>query len=609
MRKLNRIISCFVIIMCVVSLLPTSTALAARKRVALGESRSTTSDTYEIRVGESIDLNFYGAKGYVYKTDAGSVFWKSSDSQIAEVEPKTGVIKGIKPGTVTISMTVTVSSARTSYDGSVTVNVKAKSSSNNNDTSNKNDGKTNYTSDGDIQIALVAYDRVIIKYPTEEAAMEAYKKGIKAKRVKKYANGYTYSNTVVPQVSIDNENKNILNIDSYYNNNTIYIFYAEGLDKDGFEIELSWGTEASYGELTYEDAFLSEDSSKDITGKKSLSICEAKPVFKLYDSNNVIIGRSDDTGKFRGALGISGTLKYFMSSYEGSPKPTLKSSLTGFVKLTKFTQTAIMYATWTSSDKKITITTPETFLAAKEYEVPDLGGFSEGIVLTNETGDDVRWSGSEFCQGDLPATKSAYILFYFRGSDGKKYSPMNNAYAATDIEPLDKSKFSFFFTLDEGSSEIASINKTSGRLLAYDEGEVTVYIWQNEPGAAKIIEKSTLVGVLTVTVTEEPELGSVDIDENHQTISIQRDNKIVEFEFTVTDQYGEPYIPDSRTKGYFKVKADSSSYSGTIPGSPISWNGSTGKVRLDFTGKTRGDYYYTFTDNSVFEENITVTIE
>ncbi len=581
MRKLGRITSYFIAAVMVLCLLPSKTAWAARGRVELGESKYSTADTYEMKIGETKDLNFYGAKGYVYKTDSGSVFWKTTNSDIVSVDRK-GLIKAVAPGTATISMTVTVAATRTSYEGSVKVTVKA---------------------EDDIKFAIRAFDRTSLIYPNEEAAYKACQKGITVKRVRRFNYGATYYSTVIPTISIDLENRNIINIDMSYNNGDSYIFYAEGLPGDGLEKVVSWDTSPVSTNLSYENAFLSEKGGRDITGTKSLAYCDATPLFELYDKNNIVIGRASNGNSFVGASGVSGSVKYVKKYGTGSA--TLRSISSGVVRLSSLSQNITVYAVWTSGDKKIELMTNDCLVEPKEYVKPDLGAFVEGILVTNDKGDAINWSGSESWQGTMPASTTKNVLFYFMASDGKKYSGNSDAYAASDIYSL-SNEYRFIYQLDESSKNIASITK-SGRLTTYREGDVIVEIWLCEPGKNVLTPQADLVGQLNLRITDEPELFDIEFEDQITDVERNANRSDITVKFSLLDQYGEPIAK----RVSLAVRANSSSGSQSFANGSVVWNSDNkgGTIHLNLSGKEAGSYSYLVTYSDVIESEIVVILQ
>ncbi len=105
----------------ILALVPAMNATAAT--VSLGPSKAEVGRSFDVLVGDTLNLNFYGAKGYVEKVDSHWVEWSSSNPEVASVD-RVGNIKGLKVGSSTISVKVTVSATQQTYTGSAVVNVK-----------------------------------------------------------------------------------------------------------------------------------------------------------------------------------------------------------------------------------------------------------------------------------------------------------------------------------------------------------------------------------------------------------------------------------------------------------------------------------------------------
>lgn len=106
----------------VLSVVPAMNATAAG--LTIGVTKADAKTAYELNVGEDVDLAFFGATGYVAKTDSTNVEWKSSNTAVATVD-KYGVVTAVKAGSTTISCTVKTAANNQTYTGSVTVTVKA----------------------------------------------------------------------------------------------------------------------------------------------------------------------------------------------------------------------------------------------------------------------------------------------------------------------------------------------------------------------------------------------------------------------------------------------------------------------------------------------------
>lgn len=599
MQKIRlRIITYFSIFLVALILSPCIQAHAARGKVSLGETRDRTASEFTLNVGDSLDLNFYGASGYVYKTDNKSVFWKTSDSSVVSVS-KTGIITGVAPGTATISMTVTVAKTKTSYEGSAVVTVEKEQS---------------------VTIRQTAFDTFTIIYPTAEEAANAFKKEITVKQTRTYSVlSYSKENVMAATCTIDKENNNQININASYSKNSgyTYSFYAEGLGDEAMNLTASWDTVPARCTLYYTDAEMSAKGGRDITGSRSLTYCEPKPVFLLYDKNDIIIGRTSDGQKITLASGVSGTLAFNLVSKVGTP--SIKNKETGVLRILNMSHSITVYATFTTAGSNAYVRSADVTVVPSEYVRPELSAEAECITVTrtNVKGDDISWENSEAWQGEIPATTEGYVVFYLRGSDNKKYSGCSYAYAASDIEQLSTTNYRFYYEIN-GTSSTASINEKTGLLTTYDEGEVTINIYLLENGKSTLTNNAEIIGQLYVTVTEEPQPYSLDIEEYTLGVTASSTSAKVSTQFTVYDQYGDMYkVSKSNMRYSFKIKADDSSYKSTVATSLASYFDTStytgGTLTFDMTGKEAGEYDYTisYTDrdgDEVICEYITVKV-
>ena len=600
MQKIRlRTILYFSVFLVALILSPCIQARAARGKVSLGETRETTASEFTLKKGDSLDLNFYGASGYIYKTDNKSVFWKTSDSSIVSVS-KTGVITGVAPGTATISMTVTVAKTKTSYEGSVTVNVEKEQS---------------------VTIRQTAFDTFAITYPTAEEAANALKKEITVKQTRSYSViSYSKENVIAATCSIDEENNKQININASYSKSTgyTYSFYAEGLGDEALNLTAAWDTVPARCTLTYTGAEMSASGGRDITGSKSLTYCEPKPIFLLYDKNDVIIGRTSNGQKITLASGVSGTLSFTLVSKVGTP--SIKNKETGVLRILNMSHSITVYATFTTAGSNAYVRSADVTVIPTEYVRPELSAEAEGITVTRSTikGDDISWKDSEAWQAEIPATVESYVVFYLRGSDNKKYSGCSYAYAASDIEQLSTTDYKFYYEIN-GTSNIASIDEKTGLLKTYDEGDVTINIYLLEKGKSTLTDNAEIIGQLYVTITEEPEPYSMYIDEYVLTVTASDTSASVSTKFTVYDQYGELFKAEKSTiRKRFKIKAADSSYKNTFEKSfsqcfdkSIEYTGGT--ITFDMKGMEVGEYTYTVSytnkaGDEIISEEITVRV-
>ncbi len=602
MRKLGKILSLIVAAFIVVGMLPLNTAWAARGKVVLGESKTTVSDKFELEVGESIDLNFYGATGYVYKTDAASVHWKTDNSKIVSVDRK-GVITGVAPGSATISLTVTVASTRTSYEGSAQITVKDQQS---------------------VKFQLVSYEKAILIYSTEEAAKEAYSKGIKMKReIRRSIFGTADFRDDYCKAEIDFKDKNIINLKVNFLNNTKYRFFAEGFEPEGHDEIVSWETVPSYAQLYYENAYMSSSGGRDITGTKSLNYCEASPVFTLFDQNGIIIGtNSGSNGSFEGVSGVSGTIKYFKDSATGNA--SLKTPAGGVVRISDMSQSITVHAVWTSDDKKTEIVSSGYTVIPEEYVIPDLGGTVEAIVVTKDKGNDIDWSNGSNWEGYVrEGDNTSKVLWYFLASDGKKYSACADAYAADDINKLDSSKYSFVYEISgfenysyfEGgsvpSTAQATVETRSGKILPYrSNSQVTISIYQCEEGKTYKTNKAFWVGEVVVNILDARDVDYIAIEDSYYETEIKATgvDNYVSIPFNLFDQDSYAYsMPVGNNS--LRVEAAETKSSG-IPATIDSWNSNRtgGTIKINMKNKAAGTYVFTVKYKNDVYTDVWVTV-
>ncbi len=87
----------------------------------LGPSKQTVADSFEMKVGDSMQLGFYGAVGYNRETDGKTKKWTSSDTSVITVD--NGKINAIAPGQVEITCRVNVLKTDASYVGRTVITV------------------------------------------------------------------------------------------------------------------------------------------------------------------------------------------------------------------------------------------------------------------------------------------------------------------------------------------------------------------------------------------------------------------------------------------------------------------------------------------------------
>ena len=198
-------------------------------------------------------------------------------------------------------------------------------------------------------------------------------------------------------------------------------------------------------------------------------------------------------------------------------------------------------------------------------------------------------------------------MYYFLASDGRKYSGSSEAYAASDIFSL-STDYRFAFQLDPESTKIASVTK-GGRLTAYKEGNIIVYLYLCEPGKAVVTDKAELVGQFNVTVTDEPELSIIEYEEYITVVSSDDDLSNVQVNFSLYDQYGTEYSASYAEKNGIKVEALKSNYSGTVSGK--TWDSSlkNGKFNFNLSGKPKGTYSYVISYKDIIEDTVEIVVQ
>ncbi len=577
MRKFEKIISYLIAAVIMLCLLPSDQAFAARGKVRLGEKSTTTAEEIVIDIGETKDLNPYGATGYVYKTDINTLHWTTSNSNVVTVDPKKGIITGVSAGTAKVSVMLTVAKTRTSFEGSINVIVNKKN---------------------ETQVQLYSYDRVKLVFPTAEMAATALKNRISVEQIRYYGNGQEYTFSVVPTVTIDNENKNILWLESSsYINGGTYQFKGTGLPEGGIRKVLSWELKAHHASLRYENNTMSSSGGMDITGDRSLSYCDATPVFELYDSNNIVIGRTENGGVYAATSGLSGNLKFVKKEAVGNC--SLRSVSTGVVRLNKMDQSMVVQAVWTSSDRNTTIESNDAVVVPEEYVRPTFE-FAEGIVVTTKKGDDINWNGSDSFEGSIPASTRKNILFYFVGSDGKKYSPCRDVwYNSTNINKL-SSEYRFVWKLEGGDSNIVTLNSNDGNIQAFSEGVVTVGIYQCEKGRSGWTSNAIPMGYINISITEAPYLNYIEFEEAYAEVTLPGTGTPtptaipVSLTFKTYDQYYEPYTMSAREQGSLNAYVLSPDHNPANVTWAKEWdsNSQGGKFKTNMNGKPVGVYYF-----------------
>ncbi len=88
----------------------------------LGTDKNNTSDKARINIGETLNLGFYGAKGYNKDTDAASAKWTSTNPKVATVSSN-GIVKAVSYGNCEIRFSILIHSTLTQYDGKMSITV------------------------------------------------------------------------------------------------------------------------------------------------------------------------------------------------------------------------------------------------------------------------------------------------------------------------------------------------------------------------------------------------------------------------------------------------------------------------------------------------------
>lgn len=586
MNKFKKIILFAFSAILIYAFLPPTETLAATSTLQLGVTKASAKTSYNMKVGEMMDLAFFGAKGYVYKTDGSTCQWTSSNPSVASVSAK-GEVFAHTSGTATITMSVTVKATNTKYTGSVKITVEGLSS------------------------RLAAYNTYSIVYPSAADAEAAVKHGISLKRVNVTDGNVRLIDVRSADVKVNKIEKNVVDVIYSYSQGRSYYVYGDGIDEEGIYFIADWGLPDTLV-LSYPDPQMNPNGGYDLTGKRSLKTDSVAPTLKMYDEDGILLAVCTDGKTFDGDSSCLGKLSYTKKAMTGYP--TLNSS-TGTANFTAFTQSLTAYATWTSTDKKTSITSNVVTIIPVEYEAPELDDWITGAALTNDKGNDIYWMDSIESEFYIPSGQKANLQFYFLASDDQKYSTFTAATQADDIIALDPKNYKYRFELggylDRNDPELKSYynenrnilnlssTTTSCSVQGLKPGTAVVELYQLAPGQASVTTASTLVGQIIVNVTEKAYLSYIELDENASFVVASSEDYIQEVHFNLYDQYGQYY--DNATLSHFVFKPSGVKVSMTYDTDPET--GATikhsGTIKLDMsklssTQRNEGyiDFYY-----------------
>jgi hypothetical protein len=552
----------------VITMLPAQIAKAAPTALKIrkdsqAKAEATVAPTYNLMVGDQIDITFDGATGY----DAAAKLtkkWTSKDKTVATVDGN-GLIKALKPGTTTITITCTAKGV--DYQGTATVNV----------------------TDSKVEVKQTKYNEVAVIFATEGDASSA-KANVKAYLVQRGANGVTRLRDARANVAIDATNKNVINV-SGLADGLEYQIAVPGV-ANNFTVNMKVG--APY-EITLYYPVVNVGKGNDLKGDPITSKTSV-PEVEVLDANGIVVNFETAKLTFKSLekkgnanLSTSGSTKGQVTFTNGNTESEMKVQVT--------------YKYIDAAKKEQTLTAT-AYAQADAYTAPKLGGWAESIVATDKTGDKVVYDDNFYVELNVNEERS--LAYYFLGDDGKKYTGSNvrnTAACATsgkEIYNIGNADYYFYFEKDNTDATFVSLTNRAAqqsgttKIKAWKSGEEDISLYRAKDKANPNSAVDTYLGTIHVKVNAEAVIDNIAVEEN--TITGFKDaykdavenKRVVEIDFTTSSQY------QKAIKATIAVKPVAGVQDGGVTISQQPGTDGKGKVKFDFD-----KINFTGTDNPI----------
>lgn len=518
----------------VLALVPAMNSTAAA--LTLGESKTTAKQSYDLKVGESIDLNFYGASNYVEKNDGKSVAWKSSDTKVVSVDDK-GVIKALKAGTATITASCTVSATKQSYTGSVKVTVREVAKG-------YTATLTKYLGNNKATFELQFAD---------EATAKANEKNVTVTRVRVTKVKRLDLITKVDSVKVDGS-KLIVTFGA--SDGVTYCINVAGIGSVDKVVSAGKPVDAF---ISCDDVVVATKDDKDprvSTGKPSTS-GTSNLKCEIIDENGVVIA------EFEGKNGVNVNAKLSGAgiTYKNVEKNINITSKT--VTLSKQGDKAVVKGEFTCKvgTENIKLATNEITVKTVNYQYPTGLDFAYDVhtVDIDAKKKDIKFDEDCTFTASMNVRDSKQIVYVFKATDVNNNTGFytgNGAYAAykDGDKELKGLSSKFVFALDPEADHVVVLDNANGKITAVKGGTEYVFIYTDSK------DNPELVGYLEVTVNAEPVLSEIVLSENYLLGYNNAEANTAKQEITVElfDQNGDA-IAFGKTRGVTFSKGELSS--------------------------------------------------
>jgi len=578
MKSFFKKLSLVLVAAMVITMLPAQSAKAATK-VALGPvgqkeaAEANTAQTYELKVGETVDWTFYGVVDY---NAAGrkTKLWTSSNPAVATVA--NGKITAVAVGKTKITLTVTNNGI--DYIGQADLTVLAKDAA---------------PVAGAPVVKQVAYNKIEIAFADADAAKAAKDAVVSVTRVRTGKNGQElnlFSGANVDQKPAPENNVLVV---SNLSNEVTYKIVIPGY-KTPYVVTMSVGEPVAV-KLTYPTVYISASDkvSSDISGNP-IKYPEVTPIAEVVDANGIVCESVQTGFKFS-------TDK---TKNTGNVSFTTGNGRIRFNKAESSCYVKCEYSYKNAEGKVVPCDYDEVTVSPVPYTAPNFQGFVEKITLTEEVGTEIEYPSDYNYTASIAIGGTKYLAYYFETVDGTKYTP-ESVYTTVHASGLkenksmnkikaDGSAYSYYVVKDDKTKNKISIKDLDGKIeiKGFEEGTQTICVYERRLGTdGDDVTKDKLVGVLTITVEPKAEIVDLHLSENsvngYKNTLIAADQKIY-VEFKLEDQYGNNTAGDIKLRdengntvtGVSFLKSDKSASGATN----LLWRGAKkGLICIDVT--------------------------